>query len=59
MAELKDSKRKNGKLSLYPLKLDEAVKAVLEVKSKPPIAEKTERKRYNNEHQGNRKSLQC
>jgi hypothetical protein len=58
MAELKDSKRKNGKLSLYPLKFEEAVKAVVGVKSKPPMAEKTERKRYNNGHQGNREPLQ-
>jgi hypothetical protein len=34
MAEVKDNKRKNGKLSLYPLKFEKAVRAVLEVK--PP-----------------------
>ena len=32
MAELKDSKRKNGKLSLYPLKFNEAVKDLLNTK---------------------------
>jgi hypothetical protein len=32
MAELKDTKRKNGKLSLYPLRFKEAVKDLLEVK---------------------------
>lgn len=32
MAELKDTKRKNGKLSLYPLKFEEAVKAIVKVK---------------------------
>jgi hypothetical protein len=32
MAEEKDNKRKNGKLSLYPLKFEETVKALLLVK---------------------------
>ena len=32
MAELKQNKQKNGKLSLYPLKFEEAVKAILKVK---------------------------
>jgi len=32
MAELKDNKRKNGKLSLYPIKFHEAVKDLLKVK---------------------------
>jgi hypothetical protein len=32
IAELKDSKQKNGKLSLYPLKFGEAVKDFLKVK---------------------------
>jgi len=34
MAELKENKRRNGQLSLYPLKFEEAVKAI--VKVKPP-----------------------
>jgi len=34
MAEFKDNKRKNGKLSLYPIKFDEAVKALLIVNPK-------------------------
>jgi len=33
MAELKQNKQKNGKLSLYPLRVEEAVKGLLEVKS--------------------------
>jgi hypothetical protein len=37
MAKLKEYKRKNGKLSLKPLKFEEAVKAIVEVKSKPPL----------------------
>lgn len=57
MAELKQNKQKNGKLSLYPLRVDEAVKALLEVKSKPPMAEKTERKKDDNGHQGDRTQL--
>jgi|GEM_PF-5055892 len=32
MSELKENKRKNGRLSLYPLKFEEAVKDLLEVK---------------------------
>lgn len=32
MAELKENKQRNGKLSLYPLKFEEAVKGFLEVK---------------------------
>jgi hypothetical protein len=32
MAELKDTKRKNGKLSLRPLRFEEAVKNLLKVK---------------------------
>jgi len=32
MAELKDSKRRNGKLSLQPLRFEEAVKAIVKVK---------------------------
>jgi hypothetical protein len=32
MAELKENKRKNGNLSLKPLKFEEAVKAIVKVK---------------------------
>ena len=32
MEELKDNKRRNGKLSLYPLKFKEAVEDLLKVK---------------------------
>jgi len=32
MAELKDTKRKNGKLSLYPLKFENAIKSILKTK---------------------------
>jgi hypothetical protein len=35
MAESKESKRRNGKLSLCSLEFEEAVKAVLEVKPEP------------------------
>jgi hypothetical protein len=34
MAELKQNKQRNGKLSLYPLKFEEAVKDILRVR--PP-----------------------
>jgi len=34
MAELKENKQRNGKLSLYPLKFEEAVKGLLKVKPK-------------------------
>ena len=33
MAELKQNKQRNGKLSLYPLKTEEAVRDLLKVKS--------------------------
>jgi len=32
MAELKENKQRNGKLSLYPLKFEETVKDLLKVK---------------------------
>jgi hypothetical protein len=41
MAELKDSKRKNGKLSLYPLKFESAVKEILKVKPEGNTKTKT------------------
>jgi hypothetical protein len=34
MAEIKERKQRNGKLSLYPLKFEDAVKDLLKVKSK-------------------------
>jgi len=33
MAELKQNKQRNGKLSLYPLKFEEAVRAIVKIKS--------------------------
>ena len=32
MAEPKENNQKNGNLSLYPIKFEEAVKAIIEVK---------------------------
>lgn len=32
MSELKGNNRKNGKLSLYPLRVDEAIKAIVKVR---------------------------
>lgn len=37
MAESKETKRKNGKLSLYPLKFEEAVKYLLKIKAETKV----------------------
>jgi hypothetical protein len=49
-------KNNNNRMSLRPLKFNEAVKAILEVKPEPRIvegADSTEKGGYGNEHKGN------
>jgi len=47
MAETEEVKKRNGKISLSPLKFDEAVKALLETQPKPKDNSSTSQKQEN------------